>query len=192
MIGRLAIALVAVAAFVVGPVSGAQAADPYTPRADVDCTISVPPVVAGQHIEIKVGARTNADQPATGTVTIEVRKGGHGRLLWTRTVKYNGSPTTIQGPVLIAGPYHVTTQFTPDNAASYRTCHGALNFKVGVGPINQHHGPHGPGNGLGPQNGALPDTGGPDLLWLLLGVGLIGAGATSVVVGRRRAAAAAA
>lgn len=189
MIGRLAIALVAAAAFIAGPVSGAHA-DPYTPRADVSCTISVPPVVAGHHIQIKVGARTNADKPPTGTVTIEVRKGAHGRVLWNRTIDYKGSPTTIQGPVLISGPYRVTTQFVPDNGASYRSCHGALNFKVGVGPTNGHHGPHDPGNGDGPQSGALPDTGGPALLWLLLGVGLVGAGATSVVVARRRAAAA--
>lgn len=189
MIGRLAIASAALAASVVGPVSAAHAADPYTPRANVQCTISVPPAVAGQHIRIKVGARTNADKPPTGTVTVQVRRGSHGPVLWNKTIDYKGAPTTVEGPLLIAGPYHVSSQFVPDNAASYRTCRGNLDFKVGVGPTNEHHGPGGNPNGEGPQSGVLPDTGGPDLMWLLLGTGLIGAGATSVVAGRRRAAA---
>ena len=36
------------------------------------------------------------------------------------------------------------------------------------------------------NDGLLPDTGGPALLWLLLGVGLVGGGAGAVVVARRR------
>jgi hypothetical protein len=182
--GKLLIALLAALAWLAGPVPGAHA-DPYTPRADVQCTISVPPVVAGEHIQVKVGAKTNADQPATGTVTITVTH--RGAQQWQETVPYNGSPTTVTGPRLIAGAYHVTTQFVPDNADSYRTCRGALGFHVGVGPENEHNGP-GPGNGVGPMGGALPDTGGPDVLWLLLGTVLVGAGATSVVVARRRQA----
>ena len=92
----------ALAASVVGPVSVAHAADPYTPRANVQCTISVPPAVAGQHIRIKVGARTNADKPPTGTVTVQVRRGSHGPVLWNKTIDYKdwrvGVVTQRSGP----------------------------------------------------------------------------------------------
>lgn len=187
--GKLLLALLAALAWLAGPVPGAHAA-PYTPRANVQCTIKVPPVVAGQHIKVTVGAKTNADQPATGTITLTVTHGGAAK--WHETVRYNGSPKTLTGPRLIAGNYHVSTQFTPDNAASYRTCHGSLGFRVGVGPENAHHHPSGPGpgNGVGPLSGVLPDTGGPDVMWLLLGTVLVGAGATSIVIARRRQASA--
>jgi hypothetical protein len=36
------------------------------------------------------------------------------------------------------------------------------------------------------DGGLLPDTGGPALLWLLLGVGLVGGGIATVLYARRR------
>jgi LPXTG-motif cell wall-anchored protein len=171
--------MVAMAASLVGGVSTAHAA-PYNPRGDVDCTISVAAHTAGHHVVFRVGAVANSNPQPRGTLTITLTGGTS----WSRTVHYPGHAITVVGPVVSAGSYRVTTHFTPANTSAFRGCRGALPFQVGVGPIHNHHGP---GDNNGPL-GVLPDTGGPDVMWLLVGTALLGAGATSVVASRRRRA----
>ena len=184
MIGRLAVATAALAACLVGGVPTAHAA-PYNPRGDVACSVAVTAHHAGNHVVFRVGAHANANPQPRGTVSITVT-GNDPSLPWSKSVHYPGHAVRVVGPVLPRGAYRVSTHFTPANPATFKGCRATAPFRMGVGPQHGHHGPG--GNGTGPL-GVLPDTGGPDVMWLLLGTTLVGAGATSVVVARRRRAA---
>jgi hypothetical protein len=165
-------------------VSAAHAA-PYNPRGDVDCSIAVTSHHAGDHVVFRVGAHANSNPQPKGTVALTVT-GNAPDLPWNKSVHYPGHAVTVVGPVLPRGTYHVTSRFTPANPNKFKGCRATAPFRMGVGPIHHHNGPH---DNNGPH-GILPDTGGPDVMWLIVGTALIGAGTTSVVVARRRRAAA--
>jgi LPXTG-motif cell wall-anchored protein len=99
----------------------------------------------------------------------------------TGSVHVNGKAVTVTGAIAHPGSYVATAHFTPANAAKYLPSRGATRAKVGaVG-----------GKTTGNGGGGLPNTGGPDLGWLLAGLALSGVGAGAVVYSRRRTAAAA-
>ncbi|MEZ0579242.1 hypothetical protein [Nocardioides sp. MH1] len=141
---------------------------------------------AGQKVHIKLSVDANSPTPPTGSVTLVLLAGPAGGVarvdlseIWSRTVHYSGGTKTVIGPALQAAQhYKVAMKFHPSDD-TFRKCSAAALFAVEAVNDHQHNGGGGPG-------GLLPDTGGPALLWLLLGVGLVGGGTGSVVYARRR------
>jgi LPXTG-motif cell wall-anchored protein len=193
--------------FVVTPalVAPAQAADDnYSARVRTSCHVTVPAVVSpGSAIRIRVDVRPNApaaDTPAarpTGSVTVSIRRGGVG--IFSETVDYNGSPVTIEGPSLTEpGRYQVRETFRTADGSVYESCQGEASFQLASHTDGPNDGPgDGPDDGPMPnpgvQNpnglvppGVLPDTGGPNVVWLLLGLALVGGGGGLVIAARRR------
>ncbi len=162
--------------------AGAGAPDPYSGSVETDCSISVPAVVEpGKRVVVRVSVHANSPTPPKGNVTVTITERPSGDFVWNKTVKYNGGTKRIVGPVLTKGrEYTATARFVPSDN-TFTRCRASENFAVGTiddgGPGDD--GDDGPG-------GLLPDTGGPAMLWLLLGVGLVGGGAATVVYARRR------
>jgi LPXTG-motif cell wall-anchored protein len=187
--------------FVVAPglVAPANAADddPYTAGTRTSCHIAVPAVVQVNHApRIRITIRPNGPAPAagtrgaakraeqpTGTVDVSITRGGTS--IFSKSVAYNGAPITIFGPVITQpGHYVVHARFHAADGSVFKDCHNNTAFDVRKG-----NGP-GPGPGPNPGNhnpgGLLPDTGGPNLLWLILGLALVGSGGGLVFAAKRR------
>ena len=188
----------------------ANAADDYTSNVRTSCHLTVPAVVQiDDSPRIRVHVRPNAPAPAagkaaaqraaraeqpTGTVTVSVTRAG--TRIFNRTVAYNGSPITVVGPVITRpGHYVVDARFVAADGGVFGNCQDTAAFDVreGGGP----DGPDGPGGGTdgpgpGPDGGTdnpgglLPDTGGPDRGWLLLGLALVAGGLGLVMASRER------
>lgn len=180
----VASALLGAAALVGTPThASASAPDPYSGTIETDCRISVPAVVEpGERVvvTIRVVANQTSPTPPTGEVDIAIKTRPGGDTVWTKTVAYSGGVQKVVGPVLDKNRnYSATSRFRPDDA-TFAGCRAAVAFQVG------NTGGNNPPGGQGPQDGTLPDTGGPAFLWLLLGVGLVGGGTGTVVYNRRR------
>jgi hypothetical protein len=180
----LAGALLGAAALVGAPAHAvAEAPDPYSGSIETDCRVSVPAVVRpGAHVVITIRVAANSPTPPTGEVDLAIQAKPGGDTVWTKTVDYNGGTQKVVGPDLPNDRnYTVSQRFRPDDD-TFARCHAGVAFFVdAVGGDNDNNNDDDDGTG-----GLLPDTGGPALLWLLLGVGLVGAGSASVVYGRRR------
>lgn len=200
---KLAAVLVLVlSSFAVAPVLGApaQAADdPYTAGVQTSCHIAVPAVVrAGASPRIRVHVRPNAPSQAAGTggaaradspqgeVTVRITRAGTG--IFSRTVAYNGSPVTIEGPAVTQrGHYRVNASFKTADGAVFKSCQGDAAFDVGSGQGPHDDGPDGGSDaGNDTSGGLLPDTGGPNLGWLFLGLVLVGGGGGLTYAAKRR------
>jgi len=179
----------ALTTFVVTPalIPPAQADDPYVAGVRTSCELAVPAVVnAGEAPRIRVNVQPNApsqgtraDRP-TGSVTVTISHDGPG--IFTKTVGYHGSPVTIQGPALNeTGRYQVRGTFRSADGSVFRSCRSNTSFPLGQGS----DGPS-PDGGNDNSGGLLPDTGGPDVVWLLLGLTLVGGGGGLVVAAKRR------
>lgn len=151
-------------------------ADPYQPVPKPVCSIKVK-AKAGERVKIVVGARINAADQPSGTITVRLAA----RDVWVRTVRTDGSPATLLGPVVPRGTHRITTRFVPDDATESRQCQGEVAFTVGTRGNGDEN-----GDNDSDAEGILPNTGGPNLLWLLLGLSLVGGGATAIVYARRR------
>lgn len=156
------------------------APDPYSGSIETECSISVPAVVEpGKRVVIRVSVAANSPTPPTGTIKVTVTGRPSGDFVWDKTVKYNGGTKKIVGPVLPKNrDYNATARFFPSDD-TFARCRASAAFAVDAGGQNEGPGDEDP-------NGLLPDTGGPALLWLLLGVSLVGGGAATVVYARRR------
>jgi hypothetical protein len=170
------------------PAQAGAAVDPYSPSVDTQCTIDVPAVVEpGDRVVIRVSVDANSPTPPKGKVTVTITERPSGDFVWDKTVSYNGGTKRIVGPVLAKDrQYTATARFVPSDD-SFERCRASEAFAVDAvddgGPDDNDD--DGPG-------GLLPDTGGPALLWLLLGLGLVGGGSATVVYARRRTSPAAA
>ncbi len=184
--------------FVVTPglLAPANAADDYTAAVQTSCNIDVPAVVRAKTApRVKVTVRPNApaaaagkraaaqraDQP-TGTVEINIIRTGTN--IFSRTVPYKGRPVTVVGPVLTqTGRYVVRATFRTSDGTIFKSCHdnAAFDLQADTGPeaIDPEPGNQNP-------DGLLPDTGGPNLLWLVLGLALVGSGGGLVYGANRR------
>lgn len=164
-------------------------ADPYAPIPKPVCIIKVLKAKPGERVVVVVGARLNAADQPSGTITITLRADVRAAArttaagpVWSKTVHTDGKPVRITGPVVPEGTHRITTRFVPDNPTECRQCQGQQVFDASLG------GDGGGDDGEGGDNGGLlPDTGGPAMLWLLLGLVLVGSGAGIVVYSRRRA-----
>ena len=131
----------------------------------------------------------NSPETPTGSVTFTLRAatGGAGQAGtagpagWTRTIDYDGGTARVVGPAFEeAGDWVVTAEFAPGDA-QFRGSRDQQAFEVIEGSDHDDNDDNDDDN-----SGLLPDTGGPALLWVLLGLGLVGGGGVAVVVARRR------
>lgn len=184
-LGRaLALLIVLAASLVAGPVHAAED-DPYSPAVDTSCNVRVPATVKPGH-RVVATARVRANSPTrpTGRVSLTVRKGA--TVIWSRSVDYPGHAIRVNGPILgVEGSYRITAAFRADDPRMFRRCSAEAEFAVDTaGDDTDDDNPNGP-SGQNP-GGILPNTGGPDLMWLLLGLALVGGGTGAVVYARRR------
>lgn len=172
-------ALIAALAFLPGT---AAHADPYGPGTlPTSCTVETPGAVDGKRVVVEVTVTANAVDQPQGTVDVSISRRGaaaRGRAVqaapvWTKKVTYDGIPVRITGPELDPGQYVVNMRFRPSSNA-YSGCRNALVFGVGGEVDAESAGP-----------GGLPNTGGPHLAFLLLGVGLVVGGGTVASRSRR-------
>ncbi len=166
--------------------------DPYSPSVDTDCVLVVPNVVEpGHRVVFRVSVEANSTTSPEGKVDLTITTSDGGsiaqrstlatQVLWTKTINYHGGVRTVVGPRVTKGhDYTATQHFRPFDSA-FKQCRAAQRFAVA--PIDDHNGPDDNG-----PDGLLPDTGGPALLWLVLGLALVGGGSATVVYARRRTA----
>jgi len=159
---------------------GASAPDPYSGSIETECSISVPAVVEpGERVVIRVSVDANSPAPPTGKIAVSISEKPSGDVVWDKTVNYNGGTKRIVGPVLARDHRYVAlARFFPDDK-TFTRCRASEAFAVdstddGPGPDGEN------------PDGTLPDTGGPAMLWLLLGLGLVGGGSATVAYARRR------
>jgi hypothetical protein len=189
---KLMLALTAALVGLAGPVLTVAAAhgadDPYVASVSTHCdTDGLKVIKRGADLTTHVEIRANGNTQPKGTVTMTYRRVGGG-LNATRTAHYAGKPIDVKGPRLTQlGHYKIGTKFTPAEGSRFRACSvtTGLHVRAGVSPNNEDDGGGNPGEGPD-NNGILPGTGGPDLLWLLLAVTLVLGGAGLVLYDRRR------
>lgn len=175
------------AALVVVPV-GTASAEPYAPRLSTQIHIEIVVAEPGKAVLLDVSASANYSTPPEGDIEVRISAAAStargaravaAAPLFTTTVHFVGDEVRVTGPRLPRGRYLATASFTPDNADLFLASDAAMAFRIGAGA--------GGGPGDSDNGGAgLPDTGGPNLLWLLLGTGLLAAGAGGVTYSRRR------
>ncbi|HWJ11298.1 MAG TPA: hypothetical protein VNS46_18095 [Nocardioides sp.] len=144
------------------------------PDVPTSCHINVPHVAVGKRVHLVIEVVSNSNVPEVGTVkltisTARARQAGRpaARLsargvVWTKTVRYEGSPIEVLGPVLPRGRYRASMAFTADDGTLVG-CRNSVPFRVGGG-----------GDTGGEDDGGfLPNTGGPHLWILMAGLGLV-------------------
>jgi LPXTG-motif cell wall-anchored protein len=168
-----AIAAVLVTLLLAGPATAAGYGNGVSTSCTVDLTAR-----AGKPVAAYVDVKGNASSTIHGTVTVTVRRAGRtgGRVVWSTSVHYGGTPLRLTGPVLRHGRYRAVATFSADPGV-YLDCRCFDRFRAGLHPQAEHH-TH-PG-------GTLPNTGGPAWWWLLLGGGLLAGGVGVVRTSRRR------
>lgn len=162
-------------------------ADPYPAQVRTTCSIEAPnEVVRGNSIEALIDIVSDGTFQVTGKITLAF-KTLDGRLISKKTVDYNGQKIRLStGKFQAVGNYKRTLSFNPSGTAM-RSCSTTADFRVAAAlatatpPTNGNAVPNG---GLD-QNGILPDTGGPALLWLLLGLALLATGGGVIAYSRR-------
>lgn len=181
--GLIAGAILGAVALVGVPAQSSAAPDPYSPSIETECQLTVPArIEPGKRVVLRVSVAANSPTPPRGELQLRIENDSN-QVVWTRTVPYNGGEKRVVGPVLPKDrEYTAFARFVPRTDA-FRRCTDLAPFAVeearaGNPDDNDNDGP----------GGLLPDTGGPALLWLLLGLGLVGGGAATVVYNRRRTA----
>lgn len=187
---RRLLVLVFAAALAMAPVglvgAPAHADDSYAPEVPTSCHIGAPTVRVGQRVVLEIEVSSNSNLPEVGSVDLVISTVGSSRaarqarlaakgVVWTRTVRYEGSPIEVVGPRLPRGQYRVTMEFTPDSG-EFIGCRNAARFRVGAG---------GDTGGEEEENPNLPNTGGPHLSLLLVGLALLAGGGGVVAESRR-------
>ncbi len=174
-------------------VAPADAADdPYPAGVSTSCHLAVKAVISvGTAPRIRIHVRANAPAEAagkavrpTGSVTVSISKDGTG--IYSKTVAYNGSPVTIQGSVLNEpGRYRVHGTFRAAEGSAFKPSQRDTSFALRANSDGPDEGP-GPNPGVSNPSGLLPDAGGPNAIWLLLGLTLVGGGGGLVLAAKRR------
>ena len=162
--------------------------DPYTAGIRTSCTVTVPAVVKrGTAPTIRVNVRPNGPAKGArpeGKIQVSISKAGS--RIFTKTVDYHGTAVRVQGPTLNQlGRYRVTTHFKTADGSVFKSCSGSAAFDIRAGQAPDNTGP-GPNGANTTPGGLLPNTGGPDIRWLLLGLTLLGTGLGLVVAARQR------
>lgn len=187
MLKKLAALAMLAAAFVVAPSTPAQA-DGYTVKIPTVTKIQVITAEPGRPVVLEVSASADYPTPPAGNIEVTISASGGAargaraaaaRPVFSTTVHFVDKPVRVTGPRLPKGSYLARAELSPDNAALFLPSSDTTRFRIGAGE-----------GGHDTSGGGLPNTGGPDLMWLLLGGGLVAVGAGGVSYGRRREAAA--
>lgn len=168
-------------------VAAPASADPYPAQVRTTCSLEAPSeVVRGNGIDALVEIVSDGTFPVAGTISL-VFTSPDGRLISKRTTQYNGQKVKITtGKFQAMGNYTRTLTFRPSGTA-LRPCSTTADFRVAGALATAPPTTDGnatPSGGVD-QNGILPDTGGPALLWLLLGLALLVSGAGVLAYSRR-------
>lgn len=175
------------AGLLVAPVAPSQADDNYGAEIPTSCHVGAPRIEVGQRVRVTIEVSSNGNVPEVGSVRLTIstaaarkaaRVAARG-VVWTKTVRYAGTPLEVVGPKLPRGRYTVAMAFTPDGGELVG-CRNSAAFRVGAGG---DVGGEDDDNG----NGVLPNTGGPHLWLLLAGLTLV-LGGSGLVGGSRRLA----
>ncbi len=178
-----------VAAFVAVPATTAVA-EPYTPQIPTRTLIEVTVQDPGEPVILHVSASANYPTPPEGDIAVQLTAPGTAARgaqavvaapIFTTTVHFVDDPVRIVGPRLPKGTYLASAEFTPDDVDLFLPSDDSTRFRVGAG---------GGDDGDDDGNDGLPNTGGPNMMWLILGGGLVAAGAGGVGISRRRQTAA--
>ncbi len=204
-------AAVTVATLAMGGVGFASAPagaakDPYQARMKTRTTVTVPVQIRpGTFIPTRVAVdshgviapaapdgstpRNAAEPPVVGTVRLTYTRVGGG-FRHSMVKEYAGSPIRFPGPQLVpTGRYRVSAVYSPAADSIYRGSSDTDTSRVrgGAAPDpDPEPGPSPTPDGGDNPGGLLPDTGGPDFGWLLLGLALVGSGLLLVVAARAR------
>lgn len=188
MLKKLAALCALAVAFAVVP-STPAGADGYTVKIPTTTHIKVIVAEPGKPLVLEVSASANYPTPPSGNISVTVSASGSAargaralvaKPVFSTTVHFVDKPVRVTGPRLPKGAYLARAALSPDNAALFLPSSDSTRFRIGAAAG---------GGDSDDKGGALPNTGGPDLLWLLLGGGLVVAGAGSLSLGRRRVAA---
>lgn len=185
MLRKIAALAALSAAVVVAPVGSATADDGYNEvMIPTETLIVVVDAEVGEPVELAVSASANHPTPPEGDIEVKLfAASGTARgaravaaaPLFTTTVHFVDDAVPVTGPSLPRGRYIATAALTPDDAALFLPSDDSTTFRLGVGGTDE-----------GDDDGSLPNTGGPNMMWLLLGTALVGAGVGGVGYGRRR------
>lgn len=185
MLKKLAALAMLAAAFAVAPSAPANAEDGYTVKIPTVTHIQVITAEPGEPLVLEVSASANYPTPPAGNIAVTVSSSGTAargaralvaKPVFTTTVHFTDKPVRVKGPRLPKGAYLARAELSPDNAALFLPSSDTTRFRIGS--VDG-----------GDRGGVLPNTGGPDMLWLVLGGGLVAVGAGGVGYGRRRATA---
>lgn len=172
--------------------AGSAAAEPYAPQVPTRVSIVVKAEV-GERIAVVLRVSANAEERPTGTLEVSLtlatptaRGADSATAEWSTTARYDGGRLLVEGPELAPGAYVASAAFAPDTE-TFLPSEEMTRFRLGGGDGDGDA----DGDSSEDNGGILPDTGGPNLLWLLLGTALVGGGVGVVVYVRRRQAAAA-
>lgn len=184
MLRKIAALAALSAAVVVAPVGSATADDGYNEvMIPTETLIVVVDAEVGEPVELAVSASANHPTPPEGDIEVKLfAASGTARgaravaaaPLFTTTVHFVDDAVPVTGPSLPRGRYIATAALTPDDAALFLPSDDSTTFRLGVGGTDEG------------DDGSLPNTGGPNMMWLLLGTALVGAGVGGVGYGRRR------
>lgn len=185
MLRKIAALAALSAAVVVTPVGSATADDGYNEvMVPTETLVVVVEAELGKPVELAVSASANYPTPPEGDIEVKIlAASGTARgaravasaPLFTTTVHFVDDAVPVTGPSLPRGRYIATAALTPDDAELFLPSDDTTAFRLGKS-----------GTGGEDDNGNLPNTGGPNMMWLLLGTALVGAGAGGVGYGRRR------
>lgn len=161
------------------PVAPASADEGYEEtEVPTSCRVTVPSAVVGERVVLRVVVSASTNRAVTGSVEIKVSRAAARvaarAATWTKTVRYEDSPLRVVGPRLSRGDHIASIRFVPDDEL-FIGCDDRVRFRVGR---------QGSGE-VGGTDAELPDTGGPHLLALLFGAGLVATGG-GLVGGSRR------
>ncbi len=188
MLRKLA-ALAALSAAVVVAPTGSAVAEPYTPQIPTVTHIEVLVAEPGEPVVLAVSASANYPTPPEGDIAVSLSAASgtargaravQAAPLLTTTVHFVDEPVKVTGPVLPRGRYTASAALTPADGDLFLPSDTTIAFRMGAGGET--------GGEDDSDNGGLPNTGGPNVLWLILGSGLVAAGAGSVGYARRRQA----
>lgn len=179
------IALAALSAAVTVAPAASAGAEPYTQKIPTETLIVVIDAEVGKPVKLEVSASANHETPPEGDIEVQIlAAAGTARgaravaaaPLFTTTVHFADDAVPVTGPALPRGRYIATAALTPDDAGLFLPSDDTTAFRLGAGETG----------GEEDDDGSLPDTGGPNVIWLLLGTCLVGAGVAGVGYSRRR------
>lgn len=192
MFGRAAILLATMAIALVLPAVPGASADPYPPTVEAQVHVNVKPAYK-ENVKVKVSLRVsvNGDVTPTGEIKVKIGKvsasagqsAAGAATEWSATTRYEGDPIKLTSTGFAKGSYVVDAEFTPDSQQLRRSSDSDSFVVDERGPRDNE--PAGEESDDA-NDGALPDTGGPNRWWLLAGLVLVGGGAGVLVYARRR------